>query len=431
MPFAGDAAAARRAQAGLLELDTRPGDELILADNSGGAAVTDGRVILARAVGERSPAHARNVGAARARNQWILFLDADCRAPADLLDSYFRREVAEDVGALAGEVLPNPDATSLAARYGSARSFLSQAAHLAHPYLPRAVAANLLVRRAAFEDVGGFYERLRAAEDTDFSWRLQRAGWRLELRAEASVEHRYRTTVRDLRDQWRGYAAGRAWLRRRYPDFTPQPALRRALSRAVHGGRRRPSRSPSPTLPGARSPSASGALPGALESAQHLALDALLGVEELAGFALSNRASRPSGIGGPVEVVLVAERFPAPGDPLVDFARAIELARVEAASRPERVWLEAARELRVDYREDDGALARVRALGWLVTRHPFRCAADLLRRTRGAPPLREIAPAALRLAGDGRPRVQAVGGDEARGVAERLSRLTAVDPTGP
>jgi hypothetical protein len=132
-----------------------------------------------------------------------------------------------------------------------------------------------------------------------------------------------------------------------------------------------------------------------------------------------------------VEVVLVAERFPAPGDPLVDFARAIELARVEAASRPERVWLEAARELRVDYREDDGALARVRALGWLVTRHPFRCAADLLRRTRGAPPLREIAPAALRLAGDGRPRVQAVGGDEARAVAERLSRLTAVDPTGP
>ena len=91
--------------------------------------------------------------------------------------------------------------------------------------MPRAVAANLLVRRAAFEAVGGFYEGVRAAEDTDFSWRLQRAGWRLEGRREATVEHRYRTTVRALRRQWRGYAAGRAWLGRRYDGFAPEPAL--------------------------------------------------------------------------------------------------------------------------------------------------------------------------------------------------------------
>ena len=49
-----------------------------------------------------------------------------------------------------------------------------------------------------------FYEGVRAGEDTDFSWRIQAAGWRLELRSEASVEHRYRTTLKDLRSQWRG-----------------------------------------------------------------------------------------------------------------------------------------------------------------------------------------------------------------------------------
>src|SRR5262249_56030641 len=107
----------------------------------------------------------------------------------------------------------------------AAKSFLDQDAHLAHPFMPRAVAANLLVRREAFEAVGGFYEGVRAAEDTDFSWRLQRAGWRLEGRPAASVEHRYRTTVRALRRQWRGYAAGRAWLGRRYDGFSPEPAL--------------------------------------------------------------------------------------------------------------------------------------------------------------------------------------------------------------
>ena len=183
--------------------------------------------------GEQSPSHARNVGAERAVRDWVLFLDADCRAPADLLERFFADAVADDVGALAGAVVPAPGGTGLAVRYGAAKSFLDQDAHLAHGYMPRAAAANLLVRREAFEAIGGFYEGVRAAEDTDFSWRLQRAGWRLEGRREAAVEHRYRTTVRALRRQWRGYAAGRAWLGRRYEGFTPEPALRRAAGRVA------------------------------------------------------------------------------------------------------------------------------------------------------------------------------------------------------
>ncbi len=64
MPFAGDEYAARAAIDALLALDLRVGDELILADNSG-LAVARGGVAVIRAVGERSPAHARNVGAAQ------------------------------------------------------------------------------------------------------------------------------------------------------------------------------------------------------------------------------------------------------------------------------------------------------------------------------------------------------------------------------
>jgi hypothetical protein len=418
MPFAGDERAAEAAVQALLALKLGPGDELILADNSGVAVAQDGVVVI-EAAGERSPAHARNAGAARARGEWILFLDADCRAPAALLDAYFAAPVAGDVGALAGEVVPMPGGETLASRYGSTRSFLSQQAHLNHPYRPRAVAANLLVRRAAFEQIGGFYEGVRAAEDTDFSWRLQQAGWRLELRRGAQVEHRYRVTLRELRRQWRGYAAGRAWLGRRYDGFTPQPAVTRAFGRLRRHGPADQRRALGPG--GGSSRGAPAANVGRLERGRYLALDALLSVDELAGLALSNRpAGRAS---APAEVVVVADRFPVRKDPLAEFVGTLGHARVEAAARPESPCPVVSQALRIDYREDDGLAARAAAQVALVLRHPFRCAADLLARSPGEPRLSALAPAVLRLQRDRHARVLAIGGEELRATARRLARL--------
>jgi GT2 family glycosyltransferase len=418
MPFAGDERAAEAAVQALLALELGPGDELILADNSGVAVAQDGVVVI-EAAGERSPAHARNAGAARARGEWILFLDADCRAPAALLDAYFAAPVAGDVGALAGEVVPMPGGETLASRYGSTRSFLSQQAHLNHPYRPRAVAANLLVRRAAFEQIGGFYEGVRAAEDTDFSWRLQQAGWRLELRRGAQVEHRYRVTLRELRRQWRGYAAGRAWLGRRYDGFTPQPAVTRAFGRLRRHAPADQRRALGPG--GGSSRGAPAANVGRLERGRYLALDALLSVDELAGLALSNRpAGRAS---APAEVVVVADRFPVRKDPLAEFVGTLGHARVEAAARPESPCPVVSQALRIDYREDDGLAARAAAQVALVLRHPFRCAADLLARSPGEPRLSALAPAVLRLQRDRHARVLAIGGEELRATARRLARL--------
>lgn len=415
MPFAGSAADGAEALRALGELRTGPEDELILADNSG-LGLRSERVRVIPVAGERSPSHARNIGAEHAGRDWILFLDADCHAASDLLERYFARPIAPSVGALAGEVAPAPGAGSLAERYGAARSFLGQGAHLAHPFLPRAVAANLLVRREAFAAVGGFYEGVRAAEDTDFSWRLQRAGWELAARPEARAEHRYRTTLEGLRRQWRGYAAGRAWLARRYEDFQPQPAVTRAGGRALTRLARR-----RPALPSGRSHAPGGAPPGHLERGRFAALDAVLGVEELAGFLLSNRPSRTGR--PPARVVLVTERFPRRGDPFSDFARTLAGARVEATARPESFDPAAARTLAIDYREDDGAAARAAGLIRLLVRHPLRSGADYLRRSDGDPGLAAIAPAVLRLTAEPAARVHALGGAEARRAAERLAKL--------
>ena len=374
---------------------------------------------MIRAIAERSPAHARNAGAAIAHNDWILFLDSDCLVHHGLLDAYFALPVSDDVGALAGEVLAAPAGDTLAARYGAARGFLSQEAHLRHPYRPRAVAANLLVRRAAFEQVGGFYEGVRAGEDTDFSWRIQAAGWRLELRSEASVEHRYRTTLRDLRSQWRGYAAGRAWLARRYDGFEPEPALRRASSRAWRRLRRAP-----------RGGAAHGSKPGARRGAHRAPGARRLRAARRAAVAPrswpdlrcpTGRRARPRGhrrrsCWSPTAFRRAAirssnsrSRWAAPASRRRRARnRSMPASRASSPSRTARTTAFA---------------ARLAALGGLALTHPLRCALDRLRRGPGEPKLWAIAPAVRRLEHERDARVLALGGADTRATARRIAKL--------
>ena len=143
-----------------------------------------------------------------------------------------------------------------------------------------------MVRAEAFRAIGGFTEGVRTAEDTDLCWRLQQAGWRLELRAAAEVGHVYRDSLPALRRQWRAYAAGRAWLAERYPDFHPEPAARRALRRLV---RRRPaprSGPPPANLPASNSRHSEQTRRQRL---QFRLIDALLAVDELIGLRQDNR----------------------------------------------------------------------------------------------------------------------------------------------
>ncbi len=79
----------------------------------------------------RSSYHARNAGAARARGEWILFLDADCRPAPTLLDDYFTAPVVAAVGVLAGEVAGVAGDDGIVGRWLVARRHLAVAPQLA------------------------------------------------------------------------------------------------------------------------------------------------------------------------------------------------------------------------------------------------------------------------------------------------------------
>ncbi len=94
--------------------------------------------------------------------------------------------------------------------------------------------AFLLIRRSAFDQVGGFDpDQFLYAEDLDIAWRLSRHGWHLRYEPAARVDHVRSAAIRQFYGDERDVAAQRsayAWmLRRRGEPVMRSTALLNAL----------------------------------------------------------------------------------------------------------------------------------------------------------------------------------------------------------
>ena len=236
VPFRGDCTYAARTRASLARLERRVDDELIVADNTeagiAAAALADVATVVP-ATGERSSYHARNAGAAAAQSDWLLFIDADCVPVTDLLDRYFAAPIADRCGAVAGAIRGVSEQRGLLARYARDRNFLDQSEGLHGSSGVAAATGNLLVRKATFDRLGGFEEGIRSAGDVDFCWRMHRAGWTLEQRPEAMVEHHHREDLASFLAMIARYGAGARWLNERHPGVAPRWPLLGGLGGAA------------------------------------------------------------------------------------------------------------------------------------------------------------------------------------------------------
>ena len=370
LPFHGDGAGADAALAQLAGLRTGPGDEVVLADNTPGAVAEtrerpEGVRVLACEV-KSSAYAARNIGAEATQAPWLLFVDADCELPADLLDAYFDPAPADGEGALAGPVVGDPDQPGLIPSYVRSRGHLDQEWQLQHPYRPLAVTANLLVRRSAWESVGGFAEGTRSGADADFCWRLQDAGWTLGFRERAGVRHRHRESLRALLAQARRDGSAAPWLARRHPGYPPRTPWS-AFPRAIAGAFGWP-------------------LLGQPRRGLFKAVDGIWAAAFNLGSIADDAGPLPR-LARPPERILLVQEFPAAGDPLV--AALAEpggpVTHVEALRRPARGDWRRGRHVAMRHWEDDNALTRARAAGLRRERRQGGLAAPARRFAQAAP----------------------------------------------
>lgn len=133
-------------------------------------------------------ARARNLGAAAAAGEWLLFIDADCLAAPDLLRGHAAAHAVAGRAVGGGVGFDAHDYWALCDNLLSFAPFLATNAAGERRYLP---SLNLSMPRTLFRELGGFDESYpgAAGEDIDFSLRLRAHGVTLWFEPAALVLH--------------------------------------------------------------------------------------------------------------------------------------------------------------------------------------------------------------------------------------------------
>ncbi|MBN8730161.1 MAG: glycosyltransferase [Acidobacteria bacterium] len=203
--------------------------EVIVVDNGSTDDTEDvarsyqGRLTLSvlRKVGAAVGA-VRNRGAAVARGKHLAFLDADCVAEREWVRKACQA-LDREPNSVLGAFYRVPEASSWAARvwYGDQHWLRNGTVS----YIP---GSDLLIRRSAFQALGGFDESISTSEDCEFCHRAGQAGMRIVAEPGLSVVHLgCPRTLRDFfwKQLWQGGDVPTVWKR----DVRRGPGLRTVM----------------------------------------------------------------------------------------------------------------------------------------------------------------------------------------------------------
>ncbi len=168
----------------------------------------------------RQPSRQRNLAAAKAKGEWLLFLDADSRPVPGQLEIMLKAAQRWDAAVVGGPNLGTADQNWLqsvfselqASRFGSGSS-RARYARVGQSRLSgekELILCNLLVRHDIFKRLGGFREDLYPNEENEFLDRLADLGQKQVYEPGAWLARPRRASIIEFSHQAFRYGRGRA-----------------------------------------------------------------------------------------------------------------------------------------------------------------------------------------------------------------------------
>lgn len=212
------------------------------SDASAAVAAARGAVVIPSGGTGRGPAAARNVGARAASGEILAFIDSDCTASVDWLAELLPA-FADPKTVAVGGLVDGMCSDSAVDRYEKVMSSLSLGGREMSGnsgddtfYLP---SCNLLVRREAFLQAGGFNDSMHVGEDVDLTWRLRDGGWTIVYLPVGRVFHEHRSSLRSFMARRFDYGTSEGTLQtlhpRRHKRMVVPPLLALILVLAILG----------------------------------------------------------------------------------------------------------------------------------------------------------------------------------------------------
>jgi len=164
---------------------------------------------------------ARNFGMNQAKGEFFVILDSDVILPEDYLFVLKNAIRTRDLDAFGGPDAAASDFSNLQKAMDFAMTSLWTTGgirgKLKDPSKYQARGFNMGVSRKVFESIGGFVDPNRG-EDIEWSIRIKKAGFKLELIEEAFVYHKRKNTLKSFAKQAFSFGRNRVNVSRFHPE---------------------------------------------------------------------------------------------------------------------------------------------------------------------------------------------------------------------